>query len=278
MHNDQSLFFLEILSAIKQAAYTAHDSLDHISADNLTLSDFQYYKATHLGIFQVNRLCSSAEYLFANDNSNITYSSYNIEQLLEQISSEFSSTISEYFPVSVKHYTRLSRAFAVYTDERKLELAILQLFYCSLKNSSFESFDPIKITFYATETNNHIVFHIRDNAKTLSNSVVSSLNSPVNSILFKGDELNFNAVMAQSVAVANKAISELSGKLEYTPLKSGNRFDIYLPKHPVSAQIQMASPNTYIPDLSLYSAIFAEFKLAHTLNKMQKPADRTEDL
>lgn len=278
MNNDQSIFFLEILSAIKQAAYTIHNSLDHISGDNFTLSDFQYYKASHLGVFQINRLCSSGEYLFSNGNSDLTYSSYDIEQLLEQISSGFSSTISEYFPISVKYYTRLNRAFAVYTDERKLELAILQLLYCSLKSSSIESFEPIKITLYATETNSHIVFHIRDNGRTLNDSIVSSLSSPDNSVLFKCDDLNFNAVMAQSVAVANKAVSELSGRLEYTPLKSGNRFDIYLPKQPFTAQMQMASPAAYIPNLALYSAIFAEFKLAHIFSKIRNSTDRTEDL
>ena len=278
MNNNQNLFFLEILSAIKQAAFTAHDSLDHISTANFSLSDFQYYKATHLGIFQINRLCSSGEYLFSNNNSNLTYSSFDIEQLLEQIASGFSSTVSEYFPVSIKYYTRLNRAFAVHTDEHKLELAILQLLYCSLKSTSIESLDPIKITFYATETNTHIVFHIRDNGKTLSDSVVSSLSSPDNSVSFRCNELNFNAVMAQSVAVANKAVSELSGKLEYTPLKTGNRFDIYLPKQPSSAQKQMASPATYIPDIALYSAIFAEFKLAHIFNEIQKASDRTEEL
>lgn len=278
MNNDQSLFFLEILSAIKQAAFTVHNSLNHISTNNFTLSDFQYHKASNLGIFQINRLCSSGEYLLSNNNSNLTYSSFKIEQLLEQISLAFSSTVSEYFPVSIKCFTRLNRAFSVHTDERKLELAILQLLYCSLKSTSIESLDPIKITFYATETKKHIVFHIRDTGKTLSDSVVSSLSAPDNSVSFECDKLNFNAVMAQSVAVANKAVSELSGKLEYAPLKTGNRFDIYLPKKPSSAQKQMASPSTYVPDLALYSATFAEFKFEHIANEIRNSADKTEEL
>lgn len=277
MNNDQSLFFLEILSAIKQEAFAVHNSLNHISTDNFTLSDFQYHKASNLSIFQINRLCSSGEYLLSNDNSNLTFSSFKIEQLLEQISLAFSSTVSEYFPVSIKCFTRLNRAFSIYTDDRKLELAILQLLYCSLKSTSIESLDPIKITFYATETKKHIVFHIRDTGKTLSDSVVSYLSSPDNPVSFGCDKLNFNAIMAQSVAVANKAVSELSGKLEYAPLKTGNRFDIYLPKKSSSAQKQMASPSTYVPNLALYSSIFAEFKLKHIANEIRN-ADKTEAL
>ena len=275
MNNDQSLFFLEILSSIKQASFTVHNSLNHISVENFSLSDFQYHKASLLGILQINRLCSSGEYLLSNKKSTITYSSFRIEQLLEQISGTFSSTVSEYFPVSVKCFTRLNRTFSVHTDESKLELAILQLLYCSLKSASIERLDPIKVTFYATETKTHIVFHIRDTGKTLSDSVVSSLSSPDNSVSFECDKLNYNAVMAQSVAVANKAVSELSGKLEYAPLKTGNRFDIYLPKQPASAQKGMYSPSIYVPDRGHYSATFAEFKLAHIAQNL---ADKTEEL
>lgn len=278
MNNNQNLFYLATLSAIKQAAYTVHDSLDHICRDNFTLSDFQHHKAAHLGTFHINQICSSSEYIFSDDNSNSPYASYNIEQLIEQISSGFSSTVSEFFPVSVKYYTRLNRAFSVYTDIHKLELIILQLLYCCLKSSSVESFDPIKTTLYATETNTHIVFHIRDNGKALSDSVVSSLNSPYDFLSFKYDDFNFDAVMAQAVAVASRAVTELSGKLEYTQLKSGNRFDIYLPKQQMSAQIKMASPDVYIPNLALYSTIFVEFKLAHILKNARNSADRTEEL
>ncbi len=278
MNNDQSLFFLEILSSIKQASFTVHNSLNHISVENFSLSDFQYHKASLLGILQINRLCSSGEYLLSNNKSVLTYSSFKIEQLLDQISSAFSSTVSEYFPVSVNCYTRLNRTFSVYTDDSKLELAILQLLYCSLKNASIERLEPIKVTFYATETKTHIVFHIRDTGKTLNDSVVSSLDSSDNSLSFKCDKLNYNAVMAQSVAVANKAVSELSGKLEYAPLKTGNRFDIYLPKQPASAQKGLFSPAIHIPNLVNYSATFGEFKLEHIINKALNSADKTEAL
>ncbi len=275
MNNDQSLFFLEILSAIKQASFTVHNSLNHISMDNFGLSDFQYHKASLLGILQINRLCSSGEYLLSNNKSDLTYSSFRIEQLLEQISSTFSTTVSEYFPVSINCYTRLNRTFSVYTDDSKLELAILQLLYCSLKNASIEKLEPIKVTFYVTETKTHIVFHIRDAGKTLSDSVVSPLNSPYNSMSFKCDKLNYDAVMSQAVAVAKKAVSELSGKLEYAPLKTGNRFDIYLPKKPADSHLHFASQSVHVPNRVRYSAQFAEFILSRI---EQNFANKTEEL
>ena len=275
MDNDQSLFFLEILSAIKQASFTVHNSLSHISMNNFSLSDFQYHKASLLGILQINRLCSSGEYLLSENKGVLSCSFFKIDQLLEQISSTFCRTVSEYFPVSVSCYTRLNRTFSVCTDNNKLELAILQLLYCSLKNASIEKLEPIKVTFYATETKSHIVFHIRDTGKTLSDSVVSSLSSPDNSVSFRDDRLNFDAVMSQSVAVANKTVSELSGRLEYAPLKTGNRFDIYLPKQPANTKWQFATSDVHLPNLINYSAIFAEFKLADI---EQKLANKSEEL
>lgn len=280
MNNGLNSFFLETLSSIKQAIYTCHNSLEHISGSNFSLAEFQHYKAVQLGLFQINRICSSAEYLLTHNsyNSHRTYSSYNIDELLDQISSTFCSTVSEYFPVSVKHYTRLDHSFFVQTDERKLELAILQILYCCLKNSSLESFDPINITFYATETKNSIVFHIRDNSLPLNPVITEAINTNDSSVLFASDEISFNAIMAQSVAVVKKAVGELSGKLVYTPLKSGNRFDIYLPKFQSRGQLGMASPAPYIPDLALYAATFAEFKLAFTLDKICKANNETEAL
>ncbi len=278
MDNKLSSFFLETLSSFRQAIYTCHNSLDRISGKNFSVSDYQHYKAVQLGLFHMNRICSSAEYLLTHESysGRQIYHSYNIDELLEQISSSFCSTVSEYFPVSVKHYTRLDHSFAIQTDEYKLELAILQILYCFLKNTSIESFDPIKITFYATETKSSIVFHIRDNSTPLTPSVVTALNSDDNSVLFASDELSFNAVMAQSVAVAKKAVDELSGKLLYSPLKSGNRFDIVLPKQPARAQFGMASTVPFIPNLALYTATFAEFILPFILNNI--PGNETEDL
>lgn len=270
MDNDITTLFNETIASFRQTLLTCHHSLENLFNKSFSVADLQNYKAVQLGIFHMNRICSTAEYLISAQEakSKQALKSYDINNLLETMVSSFYSTVSGYFPATVNCYTKLRSSSSIQTDERKFELIVLHILYCCLKNTIGDRFAPVKITIYATEIKNFIVFHIRDSSNPLNSAIVSNVFKDTPNVSNCSSEISFNAIITQSLTVAKKTAKDLCGKLSYTALKSGNRFDVYLPKHKHTTPKVLRSPISYIPNIDVYNEIFAEIKLEHTLAKL----------
>ncbi len=270
-------FCCESLSIIKQLLYICNNSIEGISRAQFSLPEMQHYKKLCLGVFHTNRVCNMCEYILSAKDSddNLKLQNYDINNLLVLMTDSFESTVAAYIPIKLNYYAKLSHSYSVMINQRKFENLVLNILHCCIDNSSLNPSAPVKITIYATETKDSIVFHIRDNNSPINLQIINDAFSDTlpNNILT--DKFSFASVATLTLATAKKAAFELSGRLSYSPLKSGNRFDIYLPKYRKTSPDLMHSPVPYLPSIDLFFEIFADVRLGHRLSLIDNP-ERTE--
>lgn len=261
-------FCCESLSIIKQLLYICNNSIEGISRAQFSLPEMQHYKKLCLGVFHTNRVCNMCEYILSSKDcdDNLQMQTYDINNLLELMTGSFKSTVAEYIPIKLNYYTKLRHSYSVMINQRKFENLVLNILHCCIDNNSLNPSVPVKITIYATETKDSIVFHIRDNNSPINSKIIDTAfsdNLPNN--IFT-DKFNFASVATLTLATAKKSALELSGRLSYSPLKSGNRFDIYLPKYRKISSDLMHSSVPYLPSMDLFFEIFADIRTGQSMS------------
>ncbi len=148
---------------------------------------------------------------------------------------------------------------------------ILNLLHCSVSDIDASHQKAPQITAYITETKKNIVFHIRNSNMPLGNDFVSSAFS----IASPGCDyvLSQPDILALNLAVAYKSASEMNGIIKYTPLKSGNRFDVYLPKVPLESSSRFYTRVPYVPNSELFLETMADIILESILKKESEASE-----
>ncbi len=261
MDNYQLATYLRSVSAaINGFTAICRKSIEDVQACEQRLSNQSFSK------LQTSKLCSTyIEEILQVFNymilpvpgmDNETFTNFEIEELIEKICLHFQDTVSEYITTSINHFSRLDRSFSILINKHKFELLILNILHCCLKSNPESSKKAPKISFYVTETKKDIVFHIRDNSETIgADFVEASFNfSPPIFI----EDFSYNIIKSLNLSVAQKSAQEMDGSVRYIPLKSGNRFDIYLPKQRTLPKGKLYSLAPYFPDHALFLEIFSD--------------------
>lgn len=220
-----------------------------------------------LSSMYMNRVCNILNYL--SDKSTAIkpdkLESFEIKSLMEEIIFRFENIVSTFNNVSIVFKSKLHEDSLMTVDKTHFEFVILNLLYCAVRTSPDASPQNIKITISIAENKYHLVFRIHDNNRYPSQSdIQEALSIPAGQ--YKEIDINAGINMTTlSVQVAQKSAEDMNGKLVYTPLKSGNRYDIYLPKAVELPAYMMCSPVRYIPTLDYFNEIFASLALDHIL-------------
>lgn len=264
MKNEHSLSYSKsIFTSIESFLELCNSSILDVQTSeiNLSVSGFSQLQTARLCNLHVSRLINMFDFLVSSPEpcEKSSFSNLELETLLENLCTHFQDTVFEHSSVCLQHHTSLKGSDSLIIDKTKFELLILNILHCSIKGIKSGGRKAPQITIYITETKKDIVFHIRDNGAPLGSPYVRSAfnirQAPVRDVFASLDVVMLN------LAVANKSAAEMNGSIKYTSLKSGNRFDLYLPKVPAKMPHQFNSPKSYSPDCDLFMEIMADLVL-----------------
>ncbi len=267
-NNKDYTFYIAFLASLKTYLSISNESLDDIIIKyDLPTEAMHKLRASTLCHFQLNRMCNLLEYIISPKRavSIQEFESFDPLNLLSEMSMAFAKTVSGYLSISTSCYSKLRRPLPILVNKAKFELVFLNLLYCSLRSADNSSGKEAKLTFYITENKSSFVFHLRDNCRIINAQIAESVfsNSPIVTL----PDNTVDSVIALSLEAALKAAQELEGSITYKPLKSGNRYDISLPKSVSGKDYRAKSISLYTPTYSYFDQVFADILLETHLNR-----------
>ncbi len=258
MTQNNTYFDLTMIATFKNLISVSHQSLEDIkNSFNMPPAVFRKLHAADICNFQMNKICNLLEYIFKSQGVLNAVEDFDPFDLLSELTHTFTKTVAGYIDISADCYSKLSRPVPMQIDKTKFEFMFLNLLYICLRSAENHNFRGAKFTLYITETQNSIVFHLRDNNHNINSQIVQT------ALLGEDEHINpfddpVDSIMALSLKAALYSARELNGTLTYKALKSGNRYDISLPKSTQEHSRKAKSLARYIPTYSLYEEIFAD--------------------
>lgn len=270
MTQNNTHFDLTMIATFKNLVSVSHRSLEDIkNGFSMPPAIFRKLHAADICNFQMNKMCNLLEYIFKSQDNLNPVEDFDPFDLLSELTNAFTKMVAGYAEISADCYSKLLRPVPVQIDKTKFEFMFLNLLYICLRSAESQNFRGAKFTLYITETENSLVFHLRDNCHNINTKIVQSA-------LFDEDDLiqpfddPVDSIMALSLKAALYSAQELDGTLKYKALKSGNRYDISLPKPALEHCRKAKSPVHYIPTYSLYSDIFSDLFMEIQSKKLKK--------
>lgn len=258
MTSNNTNFDLTMIATFKNLVSLSHQSLEDIkSSFSMPPAIFRKLHTADICNFQMNKMCNLLEYVFNSKDTISTVEDFDPFDLLSGLTKTFAATFAGYVDISTDCYSKLLRPIPMQIDKMKFEFLFLNLLYICLRSAENQNFRGTKFTLYITETQNSVVFHLRDNCQNINSRIVQTA-------LFGDDELvpffdnPVESIMALSLKAALYSVQDLKGTLSYKALKSGNRYDIYLPKPSSEHNRWIKAPVRYIPTHSSFDSMFAD--------------------
>lgn len=261
--------FLEdsALTNIKHMIHIAHNSLLPVEEDtNLSPEHHNLVVSARMCLIQMNRIINLSNFLANADNiaCKKEFQLFEIKNLIEEITNVFYNTLIRYVPIDIKLSFNLKETTAIIIDPTRFELAVLNLLYCSLKMRNSGKADPVKLNITVSELQDNVVLRIKDNSKPVPVDELPDafLLSRPNSSIFS--EWSQTSLLALSLKAARTATEQMDGQLLHSTLKSGNRFDIYLPRQrklvlPLQSITKYSTTKSYVNEIA--ASIIIEDKL-----------------
>ena len=269
--------FLEdsAMTNLKHMTRIAYNSVFTVSADaTLAPGHRELLNTACMCLLQTNRIVNLGEFLAHADEAALQkqFQNFEIKNLVEEITNTFYKTLIGYVPIDIKISIDLEDTTYIMLDKARFELTFLNLLYCSLKSHDTLKPAPVKLNISVTETRNCVVFHIKDNSKLpkLTKQPSAFCLSRPNQSIFNGWSLS--SLLSMSLQAAQIFSEQMDGNVVHTTLKTGNRYDIYLPKHR-EGMVRMQSISKYTPTECYFKEIFSDFMLQTNLEKVVNAFD-----
>ncbi len=268
MHNNQDFTLaMAVLAIFKQLILISYNATDRVLnfEQSLSIENMQRLQTSQVCKLHMNRICNIFQYLYENkkDSSAISKKqTFEPDCLISGIAENFADTVAGYADIQVS-FTPKVQTTPILVEKTRLELAVFNLLYCSLHNIKGKG-ASLKLNLYITENKEQTIFHIRDNSKIINREIIECAFSD-GEMRFDEDSL-FDSVVALSLNAAAKATTDMGGKLTYSALKSGNRYDIILPKAQETGKVYTAhSIATYTPNFAYLREILASIQVEKLL-------------
>ncbi len=258
MAQNNTYFDLTMIATFKNLVSVSHQALEDIkSYFDMPPAIFRKLHAADICNFQINKICNLLEYIFKSQDALRPIEDFDPFDLLSELTSTFAKTVAGYIEISTDCYSKLLRPVPMQIDKTKFEFMFLNLLYICLRSAENHNFKGAKFTLYITETQNSLIFHLRDNCHNINSKIVQTALLDQDDQLIPFDD-PIDSIMALSLKAALYSAQELKGTLTYKALKSGNRYDISLPKTAPEHRRKVKSLSHYIPTYSLFEDIFAD--------------------
>jgi hypothetical protein len=250
-----------IISSFKNLVCLGYDAIDAIDIEeSLSVSGRKRLNSLRSCALQMNRICNIVDFLITpDDECDYTFcKNYDPKDLLEETIRSFESVVWGCLDIKTELKIDLPNCLPLILDQTRFEFMFLNILYCCIKQPSQCGAHPIKIIVSATETKDKIIIRIRDNNSNNISKIINSIGGSADFTLFNINDRSFETLVSLSIRTAYKAAEQLEGRVSYTSLKSGNRFEITLPKYPTYAGNLLYSLTPYHPDINVYNQIFAD--------------------
>ncbi len=260
-------FIRSIFPTYKNYLFLSYSLLQKVLYRDLPHDILETLCSVQFCLSHMNRMNNLFEYITSDSGTaKITArENFDPENILTEFTNVFEKTISDYVDVSISCSSKLSKTVPIVINKTRFELLFLNLLYCSVQSIDPTASSRAKITLYLTETKNNIVFHIRDNCRSMRQEIVESVFSK--KPLPNFDDCSADAVIAFSLEGALRSANDQNYKLSYKALKSGNRYDISIPKfHPNQGEFAR-SLSTYVSTTLFFEETFADIKLEQILKR-----------
>lgn len=247
------------VATISQFAFCCHDAIEKVQTTaNLPLFCYEQLASANLCTIHANRICNIFEHILSQENSSLTQKlqSFDPENILSGIAKTLTDTVANSISLKIDFSADSICDFPVTVNQAKFEFAFLNLLYCSIRSGEHSSHKTTKINLSVKELKDHFQFHIKDNGNLINPLITENFyagNPPLSGFISPRDTL-----ISFSLDVADKIIFDMDGKFSYKALKSGNRYDIILPKFPKDLPKSANSPAVYIPTIRVYKEIFGD--------------------
>lgn len=258
MTSNNTNFDLTMIATFKNLVSVSHQSLEDIkSSFSMPPAVFRKLHAADICNYQMNKMCNLLEYIFKTKYTFSTIEDFDPFDLLSELTRTFAGTFAGYVDISTDCYSKLIRPIPMQIDKTQFEFLFLNLLYVCLRSAENNHYKGVKFTLYITETHSSVIFHLRDNCRNINPQIVqAALND--DDALFAPTEDPIESIMALSLKAARYSANDLNGTLTYKALKSGNRYDISLPKPDTRHYRRAKSPARYIPSRSRFEDVFAD--------------------
>ncbi len=269
-----------MLAVFQQMAHHSYDAFKQIEQITpLSPAGRRALSAGKQSAMHTNRICNIYNYLF-DTSSGVDIKkleSFEIKTMMKEIIFRFENIVSTFNNVSVSFKSNLEEDSLITISKTHFELIILNLLYCAVKNSPEAAPRSVKISISVTENKEHIIFRISDDNQYPDGCDIQRLLSDAPYCFGEIDINSPSGMIGMSVKVVQKSVLEMNGKLTYTQLKNGNRFDVHLPKDVRVPTYTMCSPVRYTPSFNYFNEIFADLRLEYILSASDEAyADRDE--
>ncbi len=247
------------VATISQFAFCCHDAIEKVQATaNLPLFCYEQLASANLCTLHANRICNIFEHILTQESSYLTerLQSFNPENILSGIAKTLTDTVANSISLKIDCDADSICDFPVTVNQAKFEFAFLNLLYCSIRSGENSSHKTTRINLSVKELKDSLQFHIKDNGNLVNPLITENLragNPPLSGFISTRDTL-----ISFSLDVADKIIFDMDGNFSYKALKSGNRYDIILPKFPKDLPKAANSPAVYIPAMRIYKEIFED--------------------
>lgn len=256
--NINRAFFGALTTSMRHFIHLCHSEIEIVQfTEKLTNSGLSQLQTAKLCTLHISRVISLFENLISQDgtcSANRT-ACYDIDSILSGLSSRLVDLLSE-LHLKVEYQNKTSKTSSILVNHYHFELLLVNTLYCSVRNKNLNK--KTKITLCVTENKEYVVFHIRDNCQNLDPQITNDAFHNFDQNL-KNDTSGI-ATIILSLATADRSAAEMGGSVRYTPLKSGNRYDIFIPKAPPIDTQHVSSPVPYTPSHNLFRSFFTDVK------------------
>ncbi|MBR2452985.1 MAG: hypothetical protein IKB32_02960 [Clostridia bacterium] len=247
------------VATISQFAFCCHEAIEKVQTTaNLPLFCYEQLASANLCTIHANRICNIFEHILTQENASLSQrlQSFNPENILSGIAKTLADTVADSISMKIDCDSHSICDFPVTVNQAKFEFAFLNLLYCSIRSGELSSHKTTRINLSVKELKDSLQFHIKDNGNLINPLITENLragNPPLSGFVSTRDTL-----ISFSLDVADKIIFDMDGNFSYKALKSGNRYDIILPKFPDGVQKTAKSPSVYVPAIRVYKEIFED--------------------
>lgn len=254
-----------LLNALRYLVHMCMDSVEAVSGgERLSLDGHKEIRSLRAHILQINKMIYNFDYLSSKscERSELHFESFSWSEFADSLSDLFKYTITVYSPPALSFTDSFNTDESFLSDRTRLDILLLNALYFLSAQYNSQNSKKAKITLHLGQNDKYFILHIRNNSTPLKDE-----SERINSILH-GQELIIPEISPGSrntkIAVfsMHKAASELGCEIKFSALKSGNKFELFIPKNVEINKYVLSSQKRYLPSqfmwITLCSDLFGE--------------------
>lgn len=249
-----------IFNSIEQLAQLCLDSVETVMlGEDLSVNGLKDLNFAKMQVLNIKKIIRSYKFISAPSCTpeDMQYDSFCWSDFSQEVLSAVEAVFPSYRIPSFSFTSSFNTDQTFLTNRRRFDILVYNILYIliiSLKTE--DELRATRITFHLAEDKDNFILHIRNNKKALDSEFVNKILSDSKNLV---PDIHFDKESIDSeLAAISKSAGELKLKVKFSPLKSGDKFEVYIPKSTSLPITSMKSPQTYVSDRLTVAEIFSD--------------------